>query len=612
MPETSTLDDRLAVLPAAAGVYILRDSRGTPLYIGKAKSLRDRVRAYFRDDSAGSHKAPEMLRQITDFETLVTGSEAEALILESNLIKEYSPRYNIQLRDDKTYPYIKITVNEPFPRVFVTRQLTKDGSRYFGPYADVGHMRRALRAIKKLYTIRSCHYDLPKQAPSRPCLDYYIGRCKAPCVGYQSEAEYGEMIEEVTLVLKGHTTRLARRLEERMTDAASRLEFERAAELRDVLRGLEQIERRQLAIDPNGGDLDAIAVIRDADEACGVIFKVREGKLLGREAHFMRNVSGEPDDAVLSAFLARYYLMQEEVARELIVPIDFADRAVAEEHVLANAEHAFRIHVPKRGLKRELIRLAERNARHLLEERRLIQGDADDRAPPALYTLRSRLNLERVPRSIIGFDVSNIQGSDSVGAAVWFENGKPRKSEYRKFRIRTVEGIDDFAAMREIVERYFQSRLEKTDRLPDLVLIDGGRGQLNAAAQAMERAGVPDLPVVSLAKREELIFTLDRPEPLRVSRREPELHLLQQVRDEVHRFVVEYHRQRRRGRTLHSGLLDIPGVGPTRQRALMKRFGSLKQLGQASAEEITAVPGIGSALAEQIVHHFRGGGGADS
>ena len=245
VPETSTLDDRLAVLPAAAGVYILRDSRGTPLYIGKAKSLRDRVRAYFRDDSGGSHKAPEMLRQIRDFETLVTGSEAEALILESNLIKEYSPRYNIQLRDDKTYPYIKITLNEPFPRVFVTRQLTKDGSRYFGPYADVGYMRRALRAIKKLYTIRSCHYDLPKQAPSRPCLDYYIGRCKAPCVGYQSEAEYGEMIEEVTLVLKGHTSRLARRLKERMTDAASRLEFERAAELRSRPRARHSHLRRR-------------------------------------------------------------------------------------------------------------------------------------------------------------------------------------------------------------------------------------------------------------------------------------------------------------------------------------------------------------------------------
>jgi excinuclease ABC subunit C len=611
MSREAVIEERLATLPATFGVYILKNAKGRPIYVGKAKSLRDRVRSYFRDDSS-HHKAPEMTRAIADFETILTDSESEALILESNLIKEYSPRYNIRLRDDKTYPYIKVTVGESFPRVFVTRRLIRDGSRYFGPYADVGHMRRALRAIKKLYTIRSCHYDLPKQAPPRPCLDYYIGRCKAPCVDFQSEVDYREMIDEVLLVLQGHTGRLAKKLAERMADAAKSLEFERAAEMRDVLIGLEELERRQLAIDPKGGDIDTVALAQDGDDACGVILKVREGKLLGREAHFLGNVGGEDGDAILSAFVARYYLAQQEIAKELLVPIDFSDREAVQAHLNDRAGRSFKIHVPRRGAKRELVLRAEENARHLLEERRLMEGQAEKRAPPALYALRDALNLERVPRAIVGFDVSNIQGSDSVGAAVWFENGRPLKNEYRRFKIESVEGVDDYAAMQEIVERFFKRRLEEEKRLPDLVLIDGGKGQLSAGAQALERAGVPDLPVVSLAKREELVFSLDRSEPLRLSRREPGLQLLQQARDEAHRFGIEYHRLRRSKRTLHSELLDIDGIGPARQRALMSTFGSLKAIREASPEQLTRVPGIGPELAAEIARQLRSEGSPGS
>ncbi|MGD2218466.1 MAG: excinuclease ABC subunit UvrC, partial [Gemmatimonadales bacterium] len=373
MSQTTSLEEKLVTLPAVTGVYILKNAQGKPIYVGKAHSLRDRVRSYFRGE-AGRHKPPEMTRLIADFDTIVTSSDSEALILESNLIKQFNPRFNIRLRDDKTFPYIKVTVAEPLPRVFVTRRLLKDGSRYFGPYADVGHMRRALRAIKKLYTIRSCHYDLPRQAPARPCLDYYIGRCKAPCVGLQTQAEYREMIDEVLLVLQGHTSKLATKLAERMAEAASALEFERAAEFRDILRGLEEIERRQLAIDPRGGDVDAIAIVRDADEACGVIFKIREGKLLGREAHFIGNVQGESEDVVLSAFLARFYLPQQEVARELLVPAEFSDRDAVETHLRQLTGRAFTIRVPQRGLKRELVLRAEENARHLLEERLLVEG----------------------------------------------------------------------------------------------------------------------------------------------------------------------------------------------------------------------------------------------
>jgi excinuclease ABC subunit C len=610
MPTSTHIDEKLAALPAEPGVYILKNEKDKPIYVGKANSLRDRVRTYFRDDSS-QYKSPEMYRRIADFETIVTGSPAEALILESNLIKEYSPRYNIKLRDDKTYPYIKVTVAEPFPRVFVTRRLIKDGSRYFGPYADVGHMRRALRAIKKLYTIRSCHYDLPRQAPERPCLDYYIGRCKAPCVDYQSQTDYREMIDEVLLVLQGHTGKLADRLAERMAEAARSLEFERAAEHRDVIIGLEELERRQLAIDPRGGELDAVALAVDADDACGVILKIREGKLLGREAHFLGNVQGEDEAVILSAFIARYYLPQQDVAKELLTPVEFPDQVTVESHLRERSGHAFKVRVPQRGLKRSLILRAEENARHLLEERRLMEGQAEKRAPHALYALRGELNLERVPRSIVGFDISNIQGADPVGAAVWFENGEPLKSEYRKYRIQSVEGIDDYAAIQEIVERYFKRRLKEERDLPHLVLVDGGKGQLSAAAQALERAGVPDLPLASLAKREELIFTLDREDPIRLARREAGLQLLQQVRDEAHRFGLQYHRLRRGRRALRSSLLDIPGVGPSRQAALLRAFGSLKAIRAASSEDIARVPGIGSQLAGDIARELRSDADSD-
>ena len=607
MSSSSTIEEKLQALPAAAGVYVLMNAKGKPIYVGKAKSLRDRVRSYFRDETYAGHKPLEMVRKLADFETIVTGSEAEALILESNLIKEYAPRYNIRLRDDKTYPYIKVTVGEALPRVFVTRRLTKDGSRYFGPYADVGHMRRALRAIKKLYTIRSCHYDLPQQAPPRPCLDYYIGRCKAPCVGYQTQDEYREMIDEVLLVLQGHTGKLAQKIAERMAHAAESWEFERAAEFRDVLRGLEELERRQLAIDPRGGDIDAVGLARDGDTACGVIFKIREGKLLGREAHFLGNVQGEPEGDVLSAFIARYYLAQQELGRELLIPVEFSDRALVESHLRERTGRVLRVRVPRRGIKRDLVLRAEQNARHLLEEHRMLEGQAGKRAPPALYALRSQLNLERVPRSIIGFDISNIQGTDAVGAAVWFENGRPLKGEYRRFKIESVQGVDDYAAMQEVVGRYFTRRLQEERELPHLVLVDGGKGQLSAAAQALERAGVPDLPLVSLAKREEAVFTLDRVEPLRLERREPGLRLLQQVRDEAHRFGVQYHRLRRGRRTLRSELLEIPGIGPARLNALMQEFGSVRAIKAAKAEQIAALRGIGAGLAAEILRKLNVG-----
>ena len=373
-PAAERLQQQMSHLPARPGVYMFRDARGRVLYVGKAKSLRARVRSYLGADRDPSPKVRQLARRIASFETYVVDSEAEALLLEWNLIREYRPRFNIQLRDDKSYPYIRVTLGEPFPRVQVTRRLVRDGSRYFGPYTNVGAMRSALRTIKKLYTVRSCHYALPRELPPRPCLDYHIGRCKAPCVGYQSEAEYGAMIDEILDVLGGRTAAVRRRIQERMERAAGALEYERAAELRDVLRGLETIERRQAAVDHRGGDHDVVGLERDGERACGVVLKVREGRLLGREVHFLQNVRDEEDAALTAALVSGHYLRRQDLPAELLVPEDFPDRELIQEHLSERRGGVVQVRVPHRGTKRRLVDLATANAADLLREEGLRAG----------------------------------------------------------------------------------------------------------------------------------------------------------------------------------------------------------------------------------------------
>jgi excinuclease ABC subunit C len=599
------LEEKLKALPDAPGVYVFRDAAGDVLYVGKAKSLRDRVRAYFHGEPT---KPPEMIRAIADVETIVTASEAEALLLENNLIKEYAPKFNIRLRDDKTYPYVKVTVQEPFPRVMVTRRVQRDGARYFGPYADVSAMRRALRAVRKLYTVRTCHYDLPREAPDRPCLDYHIGRCKAPCVGLQSEAEYRAMIEEVLLVLEGRVDTLVRQTEQRMREAAAAMAFERAAHYRDVWRGLQALAREQVALDPRGGDLDAVAIARDGDRGVGVLLKVRDGRLIGREAHRLTNLRASTDEEVLAGFATRAYLRSTDSPREILFPFDWEGRHAFEALVSARAGRRVVTRVPVRGRRRAIVQRAAQNAQHLLEEAEAARR-AGAPAPPALHELREALGLPGVPRSIVGVDVSTIQGTDTVGAVVWFENGRPLKDEYRRFRVRGARGPgepDDVAAMEEVVERYFARRVGEGKPLPDLVCVDGGKGQLSAAAVALSRVGVDDVALVALAKREELVYQPDRRDPLRLPRRSEGLRLLQRVRDEAHRFGLGYHRLRRERRTLTSALAAIPGIGPARQRALLRHFGSVRALRQADEREIARVPGIGPELAAVVARHLRG------
>ena len=587
--------EKIPHLPESPGVYLWRDADGTVLYVGKAKRLRSRVRSYVNPDQLTSVRTLALMQQASSLDTIVVPSEAHALILEANLIKEYRPKYNIALRDDKSYPYIKVTISEPFPRVYVTRQLVNDGSRYFGPYTDVGAMRRALNVVKRIFTVRSCTYDLPRSAPDRPCLDYHIGRCKAPCVLMQSQAEYRAMIDEVILFLDGRADEVIRRVKQRIQLAAESLDFERAAEMRDVLQHLERLEEPTVVMEFEGGDRDVIGYARDGADACVTWLRIRGGKLLARDHQFFENINDETDAAVLQAFLVGPYRIGTERTRELLVPFDFEDREIVEESL-----DGAKLHVPQRGPRRELVDLATQNARHLLEEARLTGDETDERAGDPIYELQRQLGLQRVPRAIVCFDISHAQGTDTVASCVWFQNGRPYRAEYRKFKVRDVQGVDDFASMREVVTRYFRRRLDEGKSLPDLVVIDGGKGQLSAAHDALESLNLGALPLISLAKREEEIFMVDRPESLRLPRRSAALRVLQQARDEAHRFAITFQRKRRTMRTVTSELLRIPGVGERKRRQLLAAFGSLEGVRTASLEAIAALPGFSIKSAARI------------
>jgi len=602
MAVPATILEKIPHLPESPGVYLWRDAEGKVLYVGKAKRLRSRVRSYVASDHAESVKTRALMQQVEALDTIVVPSEAHALILEANLIKEYKPRFNIALRDDKSYPYIKVTVQEPFPRVWVTRRLQNDGARYFGPYTDVGAMRRSLDVVKRLFTVRSCNFDMPKQMPDRPCLDYHIGRCKAPCILAQTQGEYAAMIDEVLDFLEGKPDEVERKLRERMALAAESLDFERAAQLRDVLSHLEKMEEPTVVMEVEGGDRDVIGYARDGDDAVVALLRIRAGKLLARDHQFVENVDGVPDAEVLESYLAGPYRLLEERSHELMLPFEVEDRAVVEESL-----ERTKLLVPQRGPKRELIELAQQNARHLLEEARLTgeASDVGERAGDPVYELQRQLGLQKVPRAFVCFDISHAQGTDTVASCVWFQNGRPHRAEYRKFKVKTVEGIDDFASMREVVGRYFARRIEEERPLPDLVLIDGGKGQLNAAAEALTGLGLGSLPIASLAKREEEIFLLGRSDPLVLSRRSPALRMLQQARDEAHRFAITFQRKRRTVRTITSELLRIPGVGESKRRLLLSTFGSLQAIREATAEQIGALPGFSAKSGQRILDALR-------
>lgn len=589
-------------LPDSPGVYLWKAADGSVLYVGKAKRLKARVRSYVTGDDAAV-KTRALMEQAVGLETIVVPDEASALVLEANLIKEHRPRFNVLLRDDKSYPFVKVTLQEAYPRVFVTRRVLDDGARYFGPYTDVGAMRRALNVVKRIFTVRSCRYEMPREMPDRACLDFYIKRCKGPCVGAQSQRDYHEMIDEVVAFLAGRADDVVRHLRGRMAAASDAMDYERAAELRDAIRHLERIEEPSPLVDVGGGDRDVVGYARDGDDACVAILVIRGGKLLAREHRLLEHVESASDADVLGAFMASAYLPRDDRAADVFVPFEFADQALVQAVAAGTT-----IRVPQRGPRRELLDVAEQNARHLLEEFRLEGLEADERAADPVYALGRELGLHKIPRAMVCFDNSTSQGRDNVGSVVWFENGRPRRSEYRTMRIKALEGEqapDDFASMREVVTRYFRRRLDESKPLPDLVVVDGGKGQLSAAVDALASVGLDQMPVAALAKREEEVFLKGRGEPIRLARRAPGLRLLQRLRDEAHRTAVGYNRTRRRLRTVTSELLKIPGIGPTRRRALLARFGSLQGVREASADDIAALPGFSRPAAERLLLALR-------
>lgn len=603
--EELPLAEKLESLPADPGVYQHKDAQGTVLYVGKAKNLRNRVRQYFQKSRSIDPRIAQMLSRATDLEVIVTDSEVEALILEANLIKQLKPRYNVNLKDDKSYPYIVIT-NEPFPRVFVTRQIRRDGSRYFGPYTDVKNVRAALKAIRDIFMIRSCNFILDDDTIARKkvklCLDYHIKKCEGPCEGLVSAGRYQAMIEQVAALLRGKSESLIRSLQQEMEAHAAAMRFEEAAALRDRIRGLQAYAERQKAVDLDSVDRDIIAVAGEGDDACGVIFRIREGKMIGRRHYYITNVEGKLPGEVLGTLLHQHYLESDDLPEEILLPDNPDDAAALQEWLGARRGGAVRLIVPAEGEEAKLVHLSKTNARFLLDELKIQRLKRAESLPHAVTALQHDLRLTTPPRRIECFDNSNIQGEDAVASLVVFVDGKPRKSEYRKFKIRSVQGPDDFASMREVVERRYTHLLAEQGTLPDLIVVDGGKGQLSSAVDVLQRLGLGALPVIGLAKKLEEVYTPGASEPAWIARTSGGLRLLQRIRDEAHRFAVTYHRTLRDRRTLQTELDLISGVGKKRAKELLEAFGSVQGVRFASLEQLAEV--VGPKTAERIKSYF--------
>ncbi|MEG6615122.1 excinuclease ABC subunit UvrC [Peptococcaceae bacterium 1198_IL3148] len=613
------LDEKLKHLPSKPGVYIYRNGDGDVIYVGKAVSLKNRVRSYFQQGAQHSAKTKALVEHIADLEYIVTDSEVEALILECNLIKEYRPRYNVLLKDDKTYPYIKVTLAEDYPRVLTTRRLVKDGSRYFGPYTQVGAMNETLKLLKKLFPSRSCSQ---KQFASRtrPCLNYHIKRCLAPCTKNVDKEQYRSTINEIVMFLEGRQDDLVKRLEKRMHQAAEELDFERAAQLRDQLQAINKVMERQKIVSEGLEDQDVVAMARGQGEVCTMVFFIRGGKLIGREHHMLKNTDDLSRAEVMAGFLKQYYSQVDFIPKQVLLSEDIADEAeVMGEWLSQKRGSKVTVRTPKRGEKLKLVEMAAKNALLVLQQIEL-EGLAQDRLDGAMADLARALSLPKPPYRMECYDISNTQGTEQVASMVVFEEGKPNNKEYRRFKIKTVEGPNDFASMQEVLTRRFTRGLEeqklirtgqistkeaKFHRFPDLVIIDGGKGQLSAAREVMRSLGVDDIPTFGLAEKEELLFSEGSSEPIVLPRNSQALYLVQRLRDEAHRFAITYHRSLRTKRNLKSLLDEIEGVGTVRKRALLQEFKTLANIQNADLHQLQSVSGMNRKAAEAVYNFFR-------
>jgi len=610
------VEDKVAHLPASPGVYMFKDRRGNYLYIGKAKRLRTRVRSYFRKSRDHDGRIKVMVSKIDDLDVIVTDSEAEALILENNLIKKHHPRYNVLYRDDKSYPYICIT-NDDRPRIFPTRTVINDGSKYYGPYDSVVHMRRMLETIRKAFGLCTCavspkNIDRTKGPPRwRSCLDDYLEKCSAE---WEIE-EYRAAIEKVERMLNGKMESLVSDLKDEMEIAADALEYEKAARLRDSLKAVQKYSRKMKMVADKKVDRDlfALSVDNEIDEGCGVLFKIREGKLIGKFHRFLKNIEHHTEGEMLQSFVEDYYTGSHSfgtgvVPDEVYVSHDLPDPEPLEQLLWQERGKKVPVHEPKRGEKAQMVRMAVSNAKLLLGERKLEKQKAErNRIPHSVRELKEHLALDRLPRRIECFDISNIQGSDPVGSMICFVDARPRKSSYKRFHIKTVEGPDDYASMREVVTRRYQRVMKEKEQVPDLIVVDGGKGQLNAAIEALKEIGFyGNCDIVGLAKRLEEVFVPDRSDPVMIPKTSSALKLLQKVRDEAHRFAVNFHRKKRSKRTIKTELTEIKGIGEKTARDLLEHFGSVKKIKNADLEELQEQ--IGEKTGKRVYRHFNENG----
>ena len=613
---TDALADKLKHLPTSPGVYQHKDAEGTVLYVGKAKNLRSRVRSYFQDGRPREARIQALVKKIRDVEVIVTDTEAESLLLENNLIKRFKPRYNVLLKDDKTYPYICVK-KERFPRVFPTRKVRRDGSLYFGPYTDAKAMKLMLKTIKDLFQLRSCSLHLNQAAIEagkyQPCLDYHIQRCAAPCVGYETQAHYDQTIEQIKRLLNGKTGELVDLLKTEMTRLAADKQFEEAAAYRDRIQALETYAQRQKVVTDSDVDRDlfALAFDREADAAAGVLFKVREGKIIGRTHKILRGLEGTEDEDAVQRFVEAHYAEATFFPDEVYLASPLADATAVEELLREQRGKKVEVRVPQRGEKVDLMNMVEANARLVLGEWKLQREKQDeDRIPRSVLSLQRDLRLKKPPRRIECFDISHLGGTGTMASCVVFQDGRPRKSDYRTYKIRTVEHgkPDDFQSMREVVERRYSRLLEENGPWPDLVIIDGGKGQLSSSVESLRKVDVyGKFPVVGLAKRLEEVFVPGESQSTIIPRTSSSLRLIQRVRDEAHRFAVTAQRKQRRIKDLRSELLDIPGVGAKTAKKLLTELGSVKAVRGADEETIAAI--TGPSVARKVRAHYDGAGG---
>ncbi|HLI08435.1 MAG TPA: excinuclease ABC subunit UvrC [Ktedonobacteraceae bacterium] len=661
-------------LPHKPGIYLMKDAEGTILYVGKAISLYNRVRSYFQESTDLSPKNRSMVAKVDDIEFVVVKNEVEALVLESNYIKQYRPKYNVLLRDDKNYPYIKVALTEDFPRVYRVRSFQRDGNRYFGPYTNSGAVDATLDLLNKLFAFRTCRYDASAWAPPRgtlpmlnanggqtgngsngsheaaskkepatewkqkllprPCTQYYIHRCIAPCVGYATREEYDAVIQQVILFLEGKHDEVLKELEKKMEEAAENLNFEEAARIRDRIKAVENILEKQRIISTEGqDDQDVIALASGDDETCAQVFFFRSGKLIGREYFILQGTRDSSPAEVMSSFLQQFYETAAHIPSEIVVEVEPEDRTVILAWLKERRKGALSITEPKRGEKLRLVEMVRQNAQEVLEQQRIKWLTDSQKTQLALEELQAALNLAAPPQRIECYDISNTQGTNSVGAMVVFEGGRPKNSEYRRFKIKTVEGPNDFASHQEVLRRRFRraakAETETIEKeagesmgvepveeegatqadhahdwaLPDLIIIDGGKGQLSAALEVLQELHV-DIPVVGLAKENEEIFIPGSPDPIILPRSSQGLYMVQRIRDEAHRFGITYHRKLRSDRTFRSVLDEIPGIGPKRKQALMKHFGSVRAISAASLEELAALDGMNRQAAEKVKEYI--------